>query len=211
HAPPDNAAREDVDDKPDVDEAAPRRHVGEIGEPQLIGPGRGELAVDEIGRSIRMRLRLGRRRPGAAARGADQAQGSHEAPDAAARHAQNFAPHLCPYLARARDAMVLVPNLTNDGAQHRVTHRSHRAPGGIAIEEFVAKVGRRSDRHSAADRLDSVTLTMIVDEADHHFARRSSSAWAKNADALRRISFARRSSKFSRWSRFSSSRSLVVR
>ena len=35
---------------------------------------------------------------------------------------------------------------------------------------------------------------MLVDEGDHYLGRRSSSAWAKNADALRRISFARFSS-----------------
>ena len=38
---------------------------------------------------------------------------------------------------------------------------------------------------------------MLVDEPDDHFDGRSSSAWAKYAEALRRISFARRSSRFS--------------
>jgi hypothetical protein len=51
---------------------------------------------------------------------------------------------------------------------------------------------------------------MIVDERDHHFARRSSSAWAKYAEAFFRISFARRSAKFSRSSCFSRCRSSVV-
>ncbi len=32
--------------------------------------------------------------------------------------------------------------------------------------------------------------SVIVDEGDHGFERRSSSAWAKYADALRRVSFA---------------------
>ncbi len=44
---------------------------------------------------------------------------------------------------------------------------------------------------------------MIVDEGDHGFTRRSSSAWAKYADALRRISLACRSSRFSRSSALS--------
>ena len=35
-----------------------------------------------------------------------------------------------------------------------------------------------------------------IDEADHHFGRRLSSGCAKNAAALRRISFARLSSLF---------------
>jgi hypothetical protein len=51
---------------------------------------------------------------------------------------------------------------------------------------------------------------MLVDERDHHFGRRSSSACAKYADALRRISFARRSSRFSRSSSLSRSRSPLV-
>jgi hypothetical protein len=38
---------------------------------------------------------------------------------------------------------------------------------------------------------------MIVDERDHGFTRRSSSAWAKYTDALRRISLAWRNSRFS--------------
>jgi hypothetical protein len=43
-----------------------------------------------------------------------------------------------------------------------------------------------------------VDLSVTVDEGDRVFDRRSSSAIAKYADALRRISFACRSSRFSR-------------
>jgi len=38
-----------------------------------------------------------------------------------------------------------------------------------------------------ADRLDSVRGAAAVDERHHHVPRRSSSAWAKYADALRRF------------------------
>ncbi len=48
---------------------------------------------------------------------------------------------------------------------------------------------------------------MLVNEVDHGLDRRSSSAWAKYADALRRISFAWRSSRFSRSSALIRSRS----
>ena len=44
----------------------------------------------------------------------------------------------------------------------------------------------------------------------HHLARRSSSAFAKYADASRRISFARRSSTFSRSNCLNRARSSVV-
>src|SRR5512144_43892 len=64
-------------------------------------------------------------------------------------------------------------------------------------------VGGRGDRQNLADRLDPMDPAMIVNEGDHVFERRSSSAIAKYADALRGISFAWRSSRFSRSSAFS--------
>src|SRR5258708_39891246 len=63
-------------------------------------------------------------------------------------------------------------------------------------------ISRQGDRNHLADRLDPVRLAVIVNEGDHGLNRRSSSAWAKYADALRRISFACRSSRFSRSSAF---------
>src|SRR5215211_5843627 len=71
-------------------------------------------------------------------------------------------------------------------------------------------VGRRGDRQYPADRLDPVGLAVIVDDGDHGFERRSSSAIAKYADALRRISFACRSSRTSRSSALIRSCSVVV-
>src|SRR5712671_7005967 len=64
-------------------------------------------------------------------------------------------------------------------------------------------IGRWGDRQHLADRLDPVRPALIVDERDHGLCRRSSSAWAKYADALRRISLACRSSRFSRSSALS--------
>src|SRR6266481_8310987 len=64
-------------------------------------------------------------------------------------------------------------------------------------------IGRQGDRQHPADRLDPMRLAVIVNEGDHGLNRRSSSAWAKYADALRRISFACRSSRFSRSKAFS--------
>jgi hypothetical protein len=50
-------------------------------------------------------------------------------------------------------------------------------------------IGRRGDRQNFADRLDPVCGAVIVNEPNHGFDRRSSSAIAKYADALRRISY----------------------
>jgi hypothetical protein len=51
---------------------------------------------------------------------------------------------------------------------------------------------------------------VVVDESDHHMRRRSTSGFAKYADARRSISLARRSSKLSRSSCLRRWRSLVV-
>ena len=77
---------------------------------------------------------------------------------------------------------------------------------GIGAPGDMSVIGRRGDRQHPADRLDPMGPAMIVDEGDHGLNRRSSSAWAKYALALRRISLAWRSSRFSRSSAFSFAR-----
>src|ERR1700721_2636021 len=64
-------------------------------------------------------------------------------------------------------------------------------------------IGRQGDRQHPADRLDPMRLAVIVDEGNQSLNRRSSSAWAKYALALRRISLACRGSRFSRSRAFS--------
>ena len=61
------------------------------------------------------------------------------------------------------------------------------------------------------NRLDPVGVAMVIDELNHHRGRRSSSACAKYADALRKISFMRFSSRTSRSNAFARWRSAVVR
>src|SRR5581483_5399520 len=57
--------------------------------------------------------------------------------------------------------------------------RGYDACNGIPLTDLRCVVWRRSNRQHRADRLDSVSLAMRVDERDHHAPRRSSSAWAK--------------------------------
>src|SRR4051794_15652952 len=64
-------------------------------------------------------------------------------------------------------------------------------------------IDRGGDRQDLADRLDPMRPTMIIDKGDHGLDRRSSSAIAKYALALRRISLACRNSRFSPSSAFS--------
>jgi hypothetical protein len=49
-------------------------------------------------------------------------------------------------------------------------------------------VRRRGDRQHPADRLDPILFPVIINKANHGLDRRSSSAMAKYADVLRRIS-----------------------
>jgi len=58
-------------------------------------------------------------------------------------------------------------------------------------------VGGRSNRQDIADRLDPMGAAIIIDKRDHRLNGRSSSACAKYADALRRISLASRPTKLS--------------
>ena len=88
------------------------------------------------------------------------------------------------------------------GSQDRVAPGAIRQPGRIGTLRQVIVVGGRGDRQNPADRLDPVRITMRLNEIHHHFDRRSSSAIAKYAEALRKISFAWRSSRFSRSSAF---------
>src|ERR1700689_623246 len=64
-------------------------------------------------------------------------------------------------------------------------------------------IGRQGDRQQLADRLDPMRLAEMVDEGNHGLNRRADAPRAKNALALRRISVACRSSRFSRSRAFS--------
>src|SRR4051794_25448223 len=132
-----------------------------------------------------------------------QAKVCHQPLDGAAGDHKAFSLQLPPDLPRAIDAEVLCEDPLNLDLQFGVPPRTDRTLAGVDPFDDMRMVGRRGDRQHLADRLDPIRLAMIVDERDHGFTRRSSSAWAKYADALRRISFACRSSRFSRSSAFS--------
>ena len=66
-------------------------------------------------------------------------------------------------------------------------------------------VGGRGNRQDIAVRLDPLGAAIVIDKHDHRLNGRSSSGCAKYADALRRISLACRSSRFSRSSALSRS------
>ena len=91
------------------------------------------------------------------------------------------------------------------GAQLAIPATSGRSPLGFPFPTFVLVVNRRVIGNSAQNRLDPIALSVGIDEGGHRLGRRSNtSAWAKYADAFRKISFALRSSRFSRRNSLSS-------
>jgi hypothetical protein len=209
--PADNPARKDVDDEGHIDEAAPRGDIGEVRDPELIRSRRGKVAVDKIGRPVGGSICPRGKDPGATADRAPQAHLPHQSLDGAPSDAMTVTAQLPPNLPRAVDLLVLIPDPLDRLAQRVIALRPRAPTRGLCVSGLVPEVGRRGNRHDGADRLDPVSVSMVINEADHHFGRRSSSAWAKYAEAFRKISLARFSSRTSRSSSFNRWRSSVVR
>jgi hypothetical protein len=187
--PPDDAPGIGVDHEGDVDEARPGGDVGEIGDPPGVRLRGLELPVHQIERT--------RRRPVAdrgshwlSSDGAFQPHLAHQSRHGAPRHLDPLPAELPPDLADTVDLEVLLPDPPDVLAKARVAPHPRRRRRGCGATGSVAVVRRRGDRQHPADRLDPMDVAVIVDERDHGLDRRSSSAIAKYALALRRISLA---------------------
>lgn len=156
-----------------------------------------ELPVDVIVRARRRLVRHGRLHA-LAANDAGKAYLLHQARHRAARDVVSLALHLSPHLAHAVNLEVLVEDTLDLRHQDLVSLGARRRRLRLLPATHVLVVGGRGDLDTVADRLDPVDVSIRIDEAHLHFCRQSSSAWAKYADALRRISFACLSSRFSR-------------
>src|SRR3954447_23443018 len=209
HPPADDATGIGIDHEGHVDEARPGRHVGEVGDPEHVRARGLELPVDAI-EWARRGLVADRGPHRLAPHGPLQAHGPHQARHRAAGDPDSLPAELAPDLADAVDAEVLREDAPDLDGQGRVASGSGRPLAGISAPSGVGVIGRRGDRQHAADRLHPVDGAMLVDEGDHGFDRRSSSAIAKYADAFLRISLAWRSSRTSRSSARMRSCSAVV-
>jgi hypothetical protein len=209
NTPADDAPSEGIDDKGDVDEARPGRDVGEVRDPQCVRPRCLELPVHMVQRA-RRRLVADRCPDRPATDNTLQTHRSHQAPHSATGNFPAFASQLPPNLSHAIDLEVLLEHARNLGHQAGIPLRPRRQPRRICPSGGMGVIGRWGDRQHFADRLDPICPAVIVDERDHGLCRRSSSARAKYADALRSISFAWRSSRFSRSSALMRSSSSLV-
>jgi integrase/quercetin dioxygenase-like cupin family protein len=210
HFPAHDPTRKNIDDERGVDEAVGGADVREVRDPELIRSGRREVAIDQIRHD---RCVVGPRRDDVPATPdrAPQAERDHEPLDRTARDGNLLATELSPDFLGAIHLLVLVPDARDLDRQRVVALGAGRPPRRIRLLRLVTPIRRWGDRQVLADRLDPVRLPLRVHAGHHHFGRRSSSAWAKNADAFRRMSLARLSSRFSRSSSLRRSRSLVVR
>ena len=84
-----------------------------------------------------------------------------------------------PQLEHAVDTKVFVEHASHHDLQLGVSPCPRRQPGRIAPPGDMVAVARRGDRQHSADRLDPVVGAVVIDEGDHRFSGRSSSAIAK--------------------------------
>ena len=115
----------DVDAEGDVAEPDPGRDVGEVHDPQLVGPFGGELTLHEVLWPCRPRVRT----RGAGSRTADrpgQSLGAHQPFHGAPRHRHALSVKLAPHLASPIDPVVVRMDPANLLAQLPVANR----PGG---------------------------------------------------------------------------------
>ncbi len=209
HPPADDATGIGIDHEGHVDEARPGRHVGEVRDPEQVWTRCLELPVDAI-EWARRGLVADRGPHRLAPHSPLQAHGAHQPRHRAARHPDPLPAELSPDLPDAIDAEVRLIHPPDLDHQRCIPPGSRRQPLRISPPSGVGVIRRRGDRQHPADRLDPVDGAMLVNEGDHGLDRRSSSAIAKYADALRRISLAWRSSRFSRSSARMRSCSAVV-
>ena len=166
------------------------------------------INLHPIGDTRRLRCRHRRLDPTAANRTA-QAQSAHQPLHGATSHPVAFPIELLPDLARTVHTEVLLKDAPDLSTQRLVAPRPRSATTWIPCSGSVGVIRRWGDRQHRADRLDPKTLPVLLDVTHHQRRRRSSSAWAKYAEAVRRISLALRSSRFSRSNSLIRSRSAV--
>ena len=115
---------------------------------------------------------------------------SHEPCHGATSDIKAFSLQLSPDFPNAIDLEVLVEHTAYlDFHDNIIPFAGRQAVHVHALcDELI--IGGRGNRQQSADRLDPEHRSMFIDERDHRFSGRSSSAWAKYAEALRKISLA---------------------
>jgi hypothetical protein len=198
----------DVDHERDINEPCLGRDIGEVRDPQSVGCRRVELAVDVIQRA-RCRPVTGRGAHRLATDHACQAEITHQPPHRAAGNAVPLTLHLPPDFAHALNCKVIGEHPGDLWLEGEITLCPRRQAGWILSLRNMLVICGRGDRQNITDQLDPMIPAVIVDKRDHRLNGLASSAGAKYADALPRISLAWRSLRFSRSRALSRSASSV--
>src|SRR5262245_29065761 len=152
-------------------------------------PGYGIYAweADELVNTLTLWIRNRRDLEPSPAHHAREARTPHRARHRPAADDLPPALELFPDLAGAIDFPIVPPHAPDLLAQPLVVADPRRPACGIALPCLELVIDLRGKRQHRADRLDPVLAAMGIDEPPHHFARRSTSTWAKHADAFLRI------------------------
>src|SRR5512134_2796830 len=142
-------------------------------------PGQNYIGGNNPVERARGGLVADRRPHGFAADHALRIHGLHQPRYRAAGDVEAFAPKLTPDLANAVDLEIPLEHAPDLDRQGGITPGSRRSLRRIGPPRDLRVVRGRGDRQHLADRLDPISSTVIVDERDHAFDRRSSSARAK--------------------------------
>ena len=182
--------------------------ASKIRDPKPVGCWCIELPVDPVQRA-RCRLVADRGTHRLATDYPRQAHIPHQPLDGTSGYGEPFPRHLPPNLAHAVNGEVLGEHARDLRLERQVTSCSRRQAQWIQSLCDMLVIGGWGDRQDIADRLDPMKLTVIIDKRDHRLngrslptrfrrcaaslegrRRGSSSACAKYADALRKISLA---------------------
>jgi integrase-like protein len=181
-----------------------RAQVGEVCHPEPIRGGGLEVAADEVRPASRLRVGASGAPRLATPLRADDAVGLHQPLHLAARHLLAGPSQRQPHPPIPVGVVVGRVQLADPGKQPPILDDPRR---GLATSALVVRGHRHAQR--LRDRLDPEAAAMLI-HVPAHVGRSGSSSLAKNTLADVRISFARRSSKFSRRNRLMSSRSWLV-
>ena len=194
--PSNNVAREDINDECHIDEADGGSDVGEVSYPENVWRRCFELSVHLVFRARQCRVTL--RRCYITACNSLYSNAFHKANNRTTGDDSALVEQVIPDFHGTISFPALLPEMSDPGHYKGITLCTVRRFRGIMLDRFVVVVSRWRDRQNLANRRDAKMLTVVVDEHDHLFRRRSRSAAAKKAEALRRISLACLSSRTSR-------------
>ena len=108
-----------------------------------------------------------------------QSQTAHQPRNGTTGNLHLVAPEVLPNFHDAVALHVVLPYTLDVLTQQLILLSASASPLRLSGTCCMQVVTGRSDLHHAADRLDTVTVTVLVNEGVQDLLRRSSSAWAK--------------------------------